>query len=82
MIMVKYYGPMQELTGMAAEELEASQVTEVINQIRKKYGKKVAEDAEQCFIMVNGKNAALLKGFRTRLKSGDTVQILPVTGGG
>lgn len=82
MITVKYYGPLCRLTGVPEEEIEAKRVSEVIKVIARRHGKEAAREAERCFVMVNGKNAALLNGFRTPLKSGDLVQIINLTGGG
>lgn len=82
MITVKYYGPLRRLAGMPEEEIEANRVSEIIKAIGRRHGKEAAKEAEKCFIMVNGRNAALLNGFLTPLKSGDLVQIIPLTGGG
>ncbi|MGE5422165.1 MAG: MoaD/ThiS family protein [Ignavibacteriales bacterium] len=82
MINVQYFGRIRQLTGKQGDEIKAGKVSEVIRQIEKLYGRNIAKEAEKCFVMVNGRNAALIKGFRTQLKSGDLVQILPPTGGG
>lgn len=62
--------------------MTVKKVSEVIKEIRSKYGKEVARKAEQCCILVNGRNISFLKGFQTMLDQSDLVQILPFSGGG
>lgn len=82
MIEVHYYGRLRELIGSQGDSFNVKKVSQVIREIEKLYGRDTAKEAERCFIMVNGRNAALIKGFGTELKPGDRVQILPPTGGG
>lgn len=82
MIKVQYYGLLRSLIGVKEEVMDEKKVANVIKEINKKYGKEIAIEARRSFVLVNGKNAALLKGYKTTLKDGDIVQIMPVTGGG
>lgn len=82
MIKIQYYGLLRGLTGVKEETMDVRKVAEVIKQINKIYGKEIAIEAKRSFVLVNGKNAALLKGYNTTLKDGDLVQIMPVTAGG
>lgn len=82
MIKIEYYGLLRQLTGTTEETMDAKRVGEVIKQIKKRHGKEATIEAKMSFILVNGTNAALLKGYRTVLKDGDLVQIMPVTAGG
>lgn len=82
MIKIQYYGLLRKLTGVNEETMDVRRVAEVIKQIDKRYGKEVAVEAKMSFILVNGTNSALLKGYRTTLKDGDILQIMPVMAGG
>lgn len=82
MVKVQYYGLVRQLTKVKEEAISAQQVSQVIKEIGKRHGKEALREAKRSFILVNGENAALNKGYKTSLKSGDLVQIMTVTGGG
>lgn len=82
MILIQYYGLLRQVVKVRQEKIVASDIHDVIRTIKRKYGHEAASKAKRSIIMVNGKNAALLNGYRTSLKSGDRVQILPVMAGG
>lgn len=80
MIKVQYYGILKQLTGVAEEEMDVGRVSALIKEIQKRHGEKAARSVQQCFIMVNGKSTALMKGYHTILKP-DEVKIIMPTGG-
>lgn len=82
MTRVQYFGPLRRLTGVKEEEMPVRRVSEVIKEIAKRHGKQAAREAGKCFILVNGRNAALINGYRTALKPGDLVLIIPLAAGG
>lgn len=82
MVTVKYFGAIQTITQIKQEELEAKNIALLLRAIGKKYGREAYRIAKKSHIVVNGENAGLSGGFRKILKEGDTVQILPVCGGG
>ena len=82
MITLRYRGNLAELTGKTAEEIDASNVAEVISYIRNQYGKAAAKQAERMLITVNATGIHLLARFKTPLEDGDVVSFLPLAAGG
>lgn len=82
MVQVKFYGHLRSLIDASEDIMSADRVDRLIRQIGMKYGKDALKAAERSFILLNGKNVALEHGFRTQLKDGDQVQIMPVAAGG
>ena len=82
MITVEYYGPLRRLIGLQEERLSVSKVTELLEELRRRYGYEACQEAARSFILINGNNIALLDGLKTSLQQGDTVKIIPLAGGG
>lgn len=82
MITVQYYGPLRRMTGSKEEKMAVGKVTELLREIGRKYGAEAQAMAEESFILLDGKNIALIMGFKTSLQSGAVVKVLPLAGGG
>ena len=82
MVKVEYYGLVRQLTKVKKEILLSDNISQVVKEIGKRHGKEALEEVKRSFILVNGENVALKKGYRTYLKNGDLVQIITVTAGG
>ncbi len=82
MILLRYRGDLQKLTGKDRDEIDAMTVADVLKFIRISYGKDAYKRAAAMLIAVNGVSILLLNGKGTKLSDSDTVSFLPVCGGG
>jgi len=92
-ITVKFFTVLREITGKREEELEFSGsiiIDELLDYFSQKYGRQFTDYVYNTSgkprgylqFLVNGKSITTLEGFRTRLKEGDKVAIIPPVGGG
>jgi molybdopterin synthase sulfur carrier subunit len=92
-VTVKFFTTLREITGKKEEQIEfskASTVESLLKQLSKKYGKEFDDYVYDelgnvhghLHFLVNGQSITALNEFRTRLKEGDQVAILPPVGGG
>lgn len=92
-ITVKFFTVLREITGKREDELEFSSsiiMDELLDYLSQKYGRQFTDYVYNASgkprgylqFLVNGKSITTLKGFRTRLKEGDKVAIIPPVGGG
>jgi len=81
-ITVHYRSPLKELTGTDKESLDATVVKDVLKHIKTKYGADTQKQAKSMLIAIDGDSILLHKGFATQLQPGETVQFLPICGGG
>jgi molybdopterin converting factor small subunit len=79
---ILYYGFLRHYTNTREDNLDVFRVKDIFREIERKYGAEAAAEAKKCSIMVNGKNAAFLKGLGTKLKPEDVVALLQVSLGG
>ena len=82
MAMVRYHGRLAELTGCREESLEGTNVTRVLDQIKKRHGSEAARLAKRSHIIVDRRSAGAEKGFRTPVGADSVVEFIPVCGGG
>lgn len=82
MITVAYRAEMQAFTHTAAEQLPACRVKDVLQHIRRAYGRDAAKHAKTMLIVVDGESILLKQAFRTPVRDGQTLAFLPVCGGG
>lgn len=93
-VRVRYFTTLRELAGIREEELVMKGggiLIELIEKVTSKYGEKAFNylhvrttgkiDPSLQFL-INGVNAHNLYGFKTELKEGDVVAIIPPVGGG
>jgi len=92
-VTVKFFTTLREITGKKEEQIEFSKtatVESLLKQLSKKYGKEFDDYVYDelgnvhghLHFLVNGQSITALNEFRTRLKEGDQVAILPPVGGG
>src|SRR5512135_3334761 len=95
-ISVRFFTTLRELVGMKDETLEfpgCEKVTldELLRDLSSKHGTCFAEyvydrktgDVKKFLqFLINGKSSSSLNGFKTELKDGDVLAILPPVGGG
>ena len=92
-ITVKFFTVLREITGKKEEKLEFSNpltINELLGYLSKKHGRQFtdyvynASGKPRSYLqfLVNGKSITTLEDFRTRLKEGDKVAIIPPVGGG
>ena len=92
-ITVRFFTVLRELTGKKEEKLEFSSsvtINELLDYLSKKYGRQFTEYIYNASgkprgylqFLVNGKSITTLQDFKTRLKEGDKVAIIPPVGGG
>jgi len=92
-ITVKFFTVLREITGKREEKLEfpnSITMDELLDYLSKKHGRQFTdyvyntngEPRGYLQFLVNGKSITTLEGFKTRLKEGDKVAIIPPVGGG
>jgi len=92
-VKVKFFTTLREIVGKKEEQIELSRsvtVEALLKQLSKKYGKEFEDYVYDELgnirghlqFLVNGKSITALQGFKTKLKEGDQIAILPPVGGG
>ena len=81
-VTVKYRAHLATLTKIAAEQITAATVNDVLHHIKKNFGSEATKQAKAMLIAVNGESILQHKHFNTKLQNGDEVSFLPICGGG
>ena len=81
-VTVKYRAHLATLTKIAAEQIEAAAVKDVLRHIKTSFGAESEKLAKTMLIAVNGESILQLALFKTALQDGDEVSFLPICGGG
>ena len=92
-VTVKFFTTLREITDKREEEIKFSSdltVGELLEQLSKKHGRrfigyvydKGGNVQSYLQFLVNGRSITTLEGFKTKLKEGDRVAIIPPVGGG
>ena len=92
-ITVKFFTVLREITGKKEGKLEFSNsitMSELLDHLSKKFGRQFTDYVYDTSgkprgylqFLVNGKSITTIEGFKTRLKEGDKVAIIPPVGGG
>lgn len=79
---IRYYAPIRGIVKKETESTDAGSVREVLDYIRRKYGKEAYASAKSALIVVNDISIGFYRGIKTPLNDGDTIGFLPVCGGG
>jgi len=79
---IRYYAPIRAIVKKEQEVTDAGSVKEVLEYIKKVYGKEAYTLAKSALIVVNGLSISLSQGMKTSLSDGDEIGFLPVCGGG
>jgi len=79
---IRYYAPIRAIVRKEQEVTDAGSVKEVLEYIKKVYGKEAYTLAKSALIVVNGLSISLSQGMKTSLSDGDEIGFLPVCGGG
>ena len=79
---IRYYAPIRAIVKKESEDTELGTVKDVLDYIRKTYGKEAHTVAKSALIVVNDVSIGLYRGMKTPLNDGDTIGFLPVSGGG
>ena len=87
-VTVKYFTTLREITDKREEEIKFSSdltVGELLERLSKKHGRRFMDYVYdkggnvQSYLqfLVNGRSVTTLEGFKTKLKEGDRVAIIP-----
>ena len=90
---VKFFAALRDIVGDWSMELslpEGTTVGETLEILTKKYGERFrdyvydrkGEVQEYLIFLVNGESIHAMKGFKTSLREGDSLVIMPPIGGG
>ncbi len=82
MVRVKYIGKMSKFTNVKEEEFTVNNLKELLEALKKMYGKEVYKIAKGSNIVINEQFAGDINGFNTKLNDGDIVKFFPVCCGG
>jgi len=92
-ITVKFFTTLREIVGKREEQIELFRpitVEALLKQLSKTYGNEfvdyvfdeLGDVRGHLQFLVNGKSITTMQGFKTMLKNGDQIAILPPVGGG
>jgi MoaD family protein len=81
-VTVRFYAALRARAGTDEVLFRAASVRDVIRHLKKNFGKDFNRTLNSCHIFLNEENIVFMRGASTRLKEGDTLHILPPTGGG
>lgn len=88
-VKVKLFASVREAAGRAGGELEASNLAELVESMKSRYGPSLAgmlagreRDPESVVILVNGRNVGRTPYGAVRLSDGDEVAVFPPVSGG
>jgi len=92
-VKVKFFTTLREIVGKKEEQIELSRsvtVEALLRQLSKSHGREFQDYVYDELgnvrghlqFLINGKSITALQGFRTKLKEGDQIAILPPVGGG
>jgi len=92
-VKVKFFTALREIVGKKEEQIEFSKpvtVEELLRHLSQRHGKRFKEYVydekgevhSHLHFLINGQSTTTLQGFKTKLKEGDQVAILPPVGGG
>lgn len=82
MVTVSFHTMLRKEAGEKECQSQAGTVKELLEELPGRYGPTFAQYLAGCIVFVNGRNIALLKGKRTKLKAGDEVSLFPPVAGG
>ncbi len=82
MPLVKLQATLAKAAGEKEFEVQARQVSELLEIVARRYEGKVDKYLKNAIVLVNGKNVNFIDGRETKLKRHDVVSIYPPIGGG
>ena len=81
-VTVKYRSHLATLTKIAAEQIEAKTVKDILQHIKTSFGTEAEKHAKAMLVVVNGESILQRALFKTVLQDGDEISFLPICGGG
>lgn len=81
-VTVKLNSMLRKEAGTKEFESSARTVGAVMDELLQRFGTQVNRHLDGCMVLVNGRNAELMRGKKTKLRSGDEVSIIPRIAGG
>jgi len=92
-VKVKFFTTLREIVGKKEEQIELSRcvtVDTLLRQLTKRYGKEFEDYVYDELgnvrghlqFLINGTSITALQGFKTKLREGNQLAILPPVGGG
>ncbi len=82
MVTVSFHTILRKEAGEKECRSNAGNVKELLEELAGRYGPTFSKYLDGCIVFVNGRNAAMLRGKRTKLKDGDEVSLFPPVAGG
>ena len=81
-VKVKFTSLLRREIGRETDSVPASNIADLISELKLRYGEAFAGHLSHCHIFINGLSSRNIKGNETELADGDEVLfLLPVTGG-
>ena len=92
-VTVKFFTTLREITGKREEEIKSPEdltIDKLLEELSKKFGRQfinyvydeMGDVRSYLQFLVNGRSITTMQGFKTRLREGDKVAIIPPVGGG
>ncbi len=82
MVTVSFHTILRKEAGEKECQSQAGTVKELLDELSGRYGATFSQYLKNCIVFVNGRNAAMLRGKKTKLKPGDNVSLFPPVAGG
>ncbi len=82
MVTVSFHTMLRKAAGEKECTSNAATVKELLEELAGRYGATFSQYLAGCIVIVNGKNAAMLRGKKTKLKDGDEIGLFPPVAGG
>ncbi len=83
MAIVRLYATLRKTAGGEREyTVDAKSVRDVLEDGKRRFGADFQQQIQNCTVLVNGKNCALLRGKKTKISEADIVAIFPPMAGG
>lgn len=82
MVEVRLFATLRRETGQKNLRLDSADLHGVVRALGTRYGADLTSMLEKATFLVNGENAAQLRGLKTCLHEGDIISIFPPLAGG
>lgn len=81
-VILKYRGDIAEKINITKELAMGDDIADILDYIKKLYGKDVYKKAKSMLITINGESIINREVYKTKLSDGDEISFFPLSAGG